>query len=378
MTYAALRQSAFPRPSGAPRWVGGGCTGSVQLAAQYPQVSGAAALEGTRLHGIAEGLLKGWGEHHYRREDVEEVQVYVRDVDEERKRRVDAWGSAQMFIEQPVQWDVDPRLKGTPDAFLVDHRNRHLIIWDLKTGWGLIEAHMNWQLLCYVMMLLQVGWTAEVRIVQVKPYHRLGPIRKWSFSWEDFQPFAAQIARAFYHALNNTGQFVTGNHCLYCDGAVACSAIRRHSLSIIQRASLEPQELPPEHMAQELQQVRDAQNMLKNRETALTTSIIANLERGINVPHASSQRASGGRWAWNDEAKAMVALATFTGTDHARAKLPTPRQLMDLKVPESVVKGLATHQPGRMKVEIDMFGTRVASELGDLPDLTQLQGQTSR
>ncbi len=348
-----------PRPSSAERWCGAGCRGSVALAARYPQTTNAAAENGTRLHGLAATALTG-GERIYGVEDGKVVDPYVADVLREH------WGrsGSELRVEKRVQWHLNPILEGTPDAALLDVGNQRLIIWDLKTGWRLVEAYMNWQLLCYAVMLCPPGWTIELRIAQPLPYHPDGSIRTWTTSWAELQQRMTTIGMALEEALKPAAVLRPGAHCLYCDALVGCEAARNVSLGAVEYASGELVELPNEYVGRELQVLRDTVKILQLRLGALEESTAVKLRGGAQIPGVSMRESKGGRTKWIDEEAARYTLQMLTGKDQAVPSLPTPTQLKNAGLSDAMLRPLTKYQPGKMVVSTDaddhakkIFGT---------------------
>lgn len=337
-----------PRPSSAERWCGAGCPGSVALAARYPQTTNAAAENGTRLHGLAATALTG-GERIYGAEDAKVVDPYVADVLREH------WGRPQseLRVERKAQWHLNPLLEGTPDAALLDPLNQRLIIWDLKTGWRLIEAFENWQLLCYAVMLALQGWTIELRIAQPLPYHPEGSIRSWVLSYDDLQQRAIKIALALNEATKPDAIVRPGAHCLYCDALVGCPAARSVSLGAVEYAANEPVELPNEHIGRELQVLRDTVKILQLRLGALEESTAAKLRGGEKIPGVVVREGKGGRTKWIDEEAARATIRMLTGSDPAVPSLPTPTQLKNAGLSDAMLRPLTRYQPGKMVVSTD-------------------------
>ncbi len=357
-----------PRPSDAGRWMR--CPGSVALAVRFPQTYGSDAEDGTRLHDVAAGQLLG--DDPASPEDARVVDPYVADV-----RRVahEAGGpdheGVELRIEQKAHWKNLPDLAGTPDALLVDTHRKRLTIWDLKTGWGLVEVWENWQLLCYAVMVMLAGWTVDLRIVQPRPYHPDGPVRSWVLTWEELQKYMGWMGKSFKEARVPGAPLRPGNHCLYCDALPGCPAAREVTLRAVKYASTEPVDLPNEYLGRELAVMRETLGILKLRTAALEEMAEHMLRNGRRVPGmAMIAGTRGGRIKWSQsDAATRSVLQMLTGKDHAVAHMPTPTQLKAQGVPEEIIKSITHHQPGKMKLSTDVdtlakkaFGTAPNTE----------------
>lgn len=354
---------ARPRPSSAERWCGAGCRGSVALAARYPQTTNAAAENGTRLHDLAATALNG-GPRVYDKEDAKVVDPYVADVLREHWARP----QSELRVERKVAWHLNPALEGTPDAALLDPINKLLIVWDLKTGWRLIEALENWQLLCYAVMLCPAGWKIQLRIVQPLPYHPDGSIRTWDVSWEELEQRMIKIGVALNEALRPDSILRPGEHCLYCDALSGCPAARSVTLGAVERAMTEPEDLPNEHLGRELQVLRETVKILQLRTAALEETVAAKLKTGEKIPGVFMREGKGGRTKWIDEEAARQTIQMLTGEDPAVPSLPTPIQLRDSGLSDAMLRPLTYYQPGKMIVSTDA-DDRAKKTFGNEPNM---------
>lgn len=354
----------LPRPSSAHRWVGGGCPGSVPLEAKYPETSSEAADNGTRLHGLAAAVLKG-GARAYNAEDAQAIDPYIANVLAE----VAARPNARLLVEQEVCWINLRHLRGTPDAALIDFANRHIIIWDLKTGWRIVEALGNWQLTCYALFHARPGWTFDLRIAQPLPFHRDGSVRSWAVTWEQLEARAPVVEAAFREAISDEPPLRPGGHCLYCSAIVGCEAARGVSLGAVDIASREIVDLPDAYLGRELQVLRDTLRVLDLRVSALEETVGSRLRAGARIPGVCMRESSGGRVKWaEDEEKVRFALKVLTGEDLAVPKLPTPTQLKNSGVSEDLLRPFTRYQPGKMVVATDA-DDQAKKVFGDAPNM---------
>lgn len=363
------KRSPLPRPSSAERWIAGGCRRSPRLEARYPENTSFAAEDGTRLHDLAAGVLRG-GPRAYNEDDASVVDPYVDDVLSERDKRP----NAKLFVEIETWWKWLADLRGTPDAVLVDWTNKHVIIWDLKTGWRIVEAIGNWQLTCYAIFHAREGWTHELRIVQPKPWHRDGPIRSWTMSYEQIVERSKKVKEAFEEALRPDAPLRPGAHCLYCDAMAGCPAARQVSLSAIEMVAAEPDDLPNSEIGTELRILRETLKILELRVGALEEETAARIRAGQSVDGVFlRENPRGARWKWNgNEQEIRSTLMMLTGKDPAVPKLPTPKQLRDNGVAEELLRPFTFNQPGKLVVstEADELAKKV---FGDLPNMEHVK-----
>jgi hypothetical protein len=333
--------------------VGGGCRGSVAFEARFPDQTSEYAETGTRLHALAGSVLRG--ETQLASCDAEDSRVvgpYVRDV-----ASVLDGPHRQIEVEVSKVWNRAPVLQGTPDAVVYDYTQKRITIWDLKTGWGIVEVEKNWQLICYALMVAVRDWTIELRIAQPLPSHRDGPIRSWTISWDELQAFAPQVLTALAEIASPQPPLRPGRHCLYCAALAACPAAREVTLAAVDYASIEPAELPVEYVGRELAVLRETVKILELRTAALEESIAAKLRAGAKIPGVAMHEARGGRVKWAaSEATVRETLQILTGKDYAVPKLPTPKQLKDAGLPECLLQPFTKYQPGKMVVTTDTEG----------------------
>ncbi len=115
-------------PSGADRWMT--CPGSVKQEEKFPDVSSAAAEEGTQAHDVAERYLKGEIDSY----EGWDLQVYFDHIEKVRSESSD---TIQELIEYRVFYDNwVPEGSGTADYILLDFDQRHIDVIDLKYGQG--------------------------------------------------------------------------------------------------------------------------------------------------------------------------------------------------------------------------------------------------
>lgn len=346
-----------PRPSAADRWWAGGCRGYPRFAARYPDEPGPWGENGNRLHGLARDVLLARTQTTDKpeptlvKDDADVVNPYVADV-----LRVH-WGrpGSTLHVEQPTYWALNKDLEGTPDAALFDPARQHLIIWDLKTGWRLVEVVENPQLLSYAVMLTPPKWTVELRIVQPLPYHPDGSVRSWSLNWRELSIRSVDLDNALAQVREPDAPLKAGSHCIYCPALTGCPAARQSALSAVDRANAKPHDLPDEEIVQEFRVLQEAKKMLDLRVGALEEQIKDKLYRGERVPGARlRENKRGGRLNWDgDEEAIRQTLRLFLGRDVAVPKLPTPTQLKTAGVDPDLLKPFTKYKPGKMTLATD-------------------------
>ena len=223
------------RPSGIGRTIA--CPASVRLSAQVPyQESGEAAKIGTAIHALAE--------HCYQRdldpmwfvgkvyegilmteENCDFAQQHLKaiwDIEEE-------LGKGTVSVEQFLPYQESPTYKcgGTADVIGISKEKRKLIIADLKTGRGYVDAESE-QLKLYSLAAMESGGlyqdidTIELWIVQ--PHH--GEVRKHTMTTQELVDWEHYILTpAIENVLNPAFPPVPSDSaCQYCAAKTICPA----------------------------------------------------------------------------------------------------------------------------------------------------------
>lgn len=329
------------RPSSAHRWVGSGCTESAR---HTDGRTSRAAEEGTRLHDLAARVLDkedSFGLGDLSEDDAAIVQPYVATLE----------GASPLYVELHRHRDVGPyRLQGTPDA--VDVGREYLTVTDLKTGWGIVSAEENWQLLCYAWMWEPaVPWIQKfrLRIVQPRPWHRDGPVREWTLTRAQLEEYGKRISAAVT-GVHVSPQYAAGPGCKYCPRAATCPELRQTSLTDVDHYADGSADLPDDAIAGELAALRAAAKRIELRADALEEHAIAKIKRGANIRGLATYQEMG-RLNWDvPDDKALDLIETFTGRDLTKKSAPTPTQALKAGIPGDIIEHLASRKPGKLKL----------------------------
>ena len=223
------------RASAASRWIA--CPASARLSAQMPYVeSGEAAKIGTAIHALAETCyqldsdpMKSIGTV------VEGITMTEENCEMALEHLKAIWaiedelGEGSVTVEKFLPYQDTYRVKvgGTTDVIGVSKEKRKLIIADLKTGRGYVDAD-NDQLRLYAVAALEVGIlyqdidTVELWIIQ--PHH--GETRKHSMTTQELVDWEHYVlVPAIDNATNPLFQPVPSDSaCQYCPARTICPA----------------------------------------------------------------------------------------------------------------------------------------------------------
>ena len=259
MTYHAKLSA-----SSAERWMA--CAGSVRLSAKMPNVSGAAASEGTSAHALGEQILRYAAEsrelerglrQRYRegttiryqdhgenklltvsQEMLDHVMVYVLHV-----MNFATEVNGTIHLEQQLNLNrlVRDGMWGTTDAVILPKVARHaLIVADFKYGFTPVEIGTlddpNKQLLYYAAAALdKFGWHHQAVVIQiiqprcteVEPVQSLTLKSKWVKEWATTTLWEAAHATDHPNA-----PLVAGPHCRWCPALSVCPEVAKQTAAL--------------------------------------------------------------------------------------------------------------------------------------------------
>jgi hypothetical protein len=230
------------RASAASRWIA--CPASARLSAQMPYVEGGEAAKiGTAIHALAETCyqldsdpMKSIGTVvegiTMTEENCEFALQHLKaiwDIEDEFTRAAMLVPQFKLFVEKFLPYQDTPKVKvgGTADVIGYCHESRKLIIADLKTGRGYVDAD-NDQLRLYAVAALEAEQlykyidTVELWIIQ--PHH--GETRKHSMTTQELVDWEHYVlVPAIENSLNPLFQPVPSDAaCQYCNARTICPA----------------------------------------------------------------------------------------------------------------------------------------------------------
>ena len=223
------------RPSGISRTIA--CPASVRLSALVPhQESGEAAKIGTAIHALAEHCFKtDTDPMTFVGKVFEEIVLTEENCDFAKQHLIaildigDEIEEGLITVEQflPYQETQAYKCGGTADVYAVSHKKRKLIIADLKTGRGYVDAESD-QLKLYALAALESKNlyqdidTVELWIIQ--PHH--GEVRKHIMTTQDLVDWEHYILQpAIENVLNPLFPPVPSDSaCQYCAAKTICPA----------------------------------------------------------------------------------------------------------------------------------------------------------
>jgi len=307
-------------PSNYKRW--SQCPGAITLQAKLDEQgllpadeSSPAAEEGTRLHNMAEFILKGI---EYVGEVPDQVKCYVSYCQD-----LHSLIGGKMHIEEAVPLFYMPDSVGYVDCAIVTEHSVNVI--DLKTGVTPVEAEGNMQLLIYALGL-GLPTTKHVNMVIVRD----GNIDKWSLDIDEARAIAVEIAKMASIALNDeiTDLVVTETGCRWCRCQPYCPAFTAALIDNFDDLTTDMKKLNDQKMAHLFAHKTQINKALIEIEKAL----FARVSKGDHIDGLRLITGRMGNKTWSKEVDPVTAmlLAGIPAEKAVVSKPITPTQALKL------------------------------------------------
>ena len=320
------------RPSGISRTIA--CPASVRLSAQVPyQESGEAAKIGTAIHALAEHCYKHdlnpitfVGKEIYQlimtEENCDFAQQHLQaiwDIEEELGE-----GTVQVEKFLPYQETSSYKCGGTADVIGISKEKRKLIIADLKTGRGYVDAESE-QLKLYALAAMEGNGlyqdidTIELWIIQ--PHH--GDVRKHTMTTQELVDWEHYILTpTIENVLNPTYPPVPSDSaCQYCNAKTICPA-QANMVEVVHTAP--PVEVLTEEQISVLLMKFD---MVEDYIKAVKDHALKRMEKGAVIQgwQLAPKRALRS-WTSEEEAKKHLLFLGLSPEQITKTELITPAQ----------------------------------------------------
>lgn len=286
------------------------------------------------------------------------VEVYVRDIMTV-SSRFD--GMAKVLVEHRVRMpQIHPENWGTLDASFDFHDfdSKILVIEDLKAGWLPVEVFENWQLLDYTVGRINdmlernhpLPETIELRLVQPRPYHPDGPVRVWTLTLAELEPYVVKMRESANDAMSANPTFRTGKHCTYCTGREDCPAFLKAGYNIIEVAKgLNVTRLTPAELGKHIGMLREAKALVEALSSAFEDKALIDIQQGRVIPGWEWDR-TGGRRKFTVSDQQVIDTGALFGVDLRVTSVPTPKQAIDKGVPEDIIKSISEQGSGTVRL----------------------------
>ena len=307
----AIKQLSL-RASAASRWIA--CPASARLSALMPYVEGGEAAKiGTAIHALAETCyqldsdpMKSIGTV------VEGITMTEENCEFALMHLIaisaieDELGKGSVIVEKflPYQDTSKVKVGGTTDVIGIGKDKRKLIIGDLKTGRGFVDAD-NDQLRLYALAALEgeqlYKYIDTIELWIIQPHH--GETRKFSMTTQELVDWEHYIlVPAIENALNPLFQPVPSDSaCQYCNARTICPA-QANIAEVVATA-------PPVEMLSEAQisVLLTKFDMVEGYIKAVRDHALKRMESGSVIDGWQLQPKRALR-SWNDESEVVIAL----------------------------------------------------------------------
>lgn len=331
-------------PSSSSRWLN--CTASVKASEKYENKTNASAEWGTKVHYIGEKLLDGnIIEVNNELEDVENntgkfiVDKEMLDCAEEYFDYVTSYIKANSVVLVEEQFDlssISAGQFGTSDCTVLT--DKHIHIFDLKTGHNIVGAKENSQLMLYAIGAvdeLEAIYDIDeitLHIVQT----RAGHIDDWTLSYSDLMDFKELAKQKAHEILMDKVSFTPSTKaCKWCPHKQNCEALDKHIEETV-KGAFEDIDEDNDRIKHILDNVDLIQDYIKSiQELALDKLEAGEKIEGYKLVEARTNR------KWTDEAEVAEYLDSLDdGVDYyqPRKLLPMTKVLKTLKNDDNIHK----------------------------------------
>lgn len=340
---------ALLSPSSAHRWML--CAAAPAMESKMPETTSVYAIEGTKAHAIAAGLLDPENE-------VESVTVLMMDLTDDDLKAVREYVE---FVHEETQGGIrkiersadiskvtgEMGAKGTIDcAALVGNT---LKIIDLKFGMGVkVDAIENPQLMLYALGAMdEFGLYDEIKSVELIIHQpRLGHISRWAVSLDELATFKEKVlesAKRCFEVMDK--ELIDSSYfkpcekaCRFCRAKAFCPALQTAVANVVEDIATKPMAVRPVEtfdnatLAYALTHLEMIEGWCKSvRETATDR-----LNRGEEVPGFKLVAGRKGARKWSDEETAASLLTGIVGEKAFTKKVITPTQADKLRKAKAI------------------------------------------
>lgn len=258
------------------------CPASHALTKDMPNETSVYAERGTRLHALAESLLRGEAVEAQEPDEYERIMHYVRYVS-------DIGG--QQFYEQRLR--LNDEVWGTSDAVIINGADLHVV--DLKAGQGVpVSASDNPQLLTYGLMAYKTwGEFNDIERIHthiVQPW--LDTTSRATYTVADLQAFEQRLLATVETAKAGNTQPVPGEkQCKFCKARYTCAARAADALEAAKLEFAPPALLTIDDIAQVLVKAARIKAWVSDvEEYALQQALAGKTVAGFKVVNGRSVR----------------------------------------------------------------------------------------
>lgn len=292
------------------------------------------AKEGTRLHGIIADVLRGRCSVDNIEDDSDNVALVRFAVETVRRELYDNEAYA---VEHGLITKVKKVLfSGTTDCVAVG--GDAVMVIDHKMGWREVEAEGNSQLKLYAHMEAAQN-NAIKRWKGIIINARFNSV---SYTGGDIEPDYLPTVAADLLTRTAKKQFLTGNHCAYCQRLSTCAKIRAEIVKWIKPGAIDSITRQPEKLAEALRLAKPAEKLFETikKEAQLF------MDLGGAIPGVAVEYTAGTR-AWPRDME-IAAIAKAIGIEDDKmydVKVVSPAQAEKAGADKDAINALAIRPP---------------------------------
>ena len=335
------------RPSAATRWLN--CPASVKLCESIPnQPSGEAAQIGTAIHEVAEtSYLTNASSYDWVGKTVKDILITTQNADYA-QAHVDFVRTLELRMEklQVEQYvtaykDKDIDLGGTADVLAWDKQTSTLVIADLKTGKGFVDADSDQMRIYAIGAMRHIGMefkNIEMSIIQPA----IGEPRTHKITLDDLKAWADTYLSPAVKAViaNNTEPTPTEKGCQWCPAKAICPAQQKQFDVISKQADVKDiknvKDLVVSLSVDQIEQILDRAPYVEKFIDAVKEHAIKRLEAGEVIKGWQMQQKRAMRkWINEDDAKEQLQTAGIPLNKLVSSELISPSEAAKLLPKES-------------------------------------------
>ena len=344
------------RASSSPRWIA--CPASARLSAQMPYVEGGEAAKiGTAIHALAEHCFKTDSDPMtFIGKSFENIVMTEENCEFALEHLKAIWaiedelGAGSTVVEKflPYQETQVCKVGGTTDVIGIGKEKRKIIIADLKTGRGYVDADSE-QLKLYALSALNsMNLFKDISYVElwiIQPHY--GDVRKHTMTTQDLVDWEHYVLiPAIENALNPAFPPVPSDSaCQYCNAKTICPA-QANMVEVVHSA-------PPVEMLTEEQisVLLTKFDMVEDYIKAVKDHALKRMEQGAVIQgwQLAPKRALRS-WTSEEDARKQLLFLGLTPEQITKTELITPAQADKLL-------------PKALKESIEPFTSRISSGL---------------
>jgi len=355
-------------PSSSSRWLT--CTSSVEMSERYKGGGNDSAKLGTAIHEIGEMVLRG----HTIPSVVEGLEVTdeMQECATEYATYVKELVNDDSIVLIEEQFNLSSISKGqfgTSDATILNGTHLHVI--DLKTGFNIVNAESNTQMMLYAIGAvddLEVIYdikTITLHIVQT----RAGHVDTWDLNYEDLMKFKAYAQTQAKAIVEGGTKFNPSTKaCQWCLHKVNCEALKNHVDEVVTGSfdNLEELEGNADKVSiDHMKKILDNSDLILGFVKAVKEVALERMEAGEDITgYKLVESKTNRKWVDEDLVKSHL-MGLKDDVDYYNHKLLPMTQLLKLRKDDEKLQELLIKPQGRATLVASSDKRQAISQVSD-------------